>query len=71
MQPIKLKLSSDGVHASLAIAGATVDLAAPDIDKLIRELAAARAQMTPVHPAEPPDDPAKRRQSALEREGCA
>ena len=59
MQPIKLKLSSDGVHASLAIAGATVDLAAPDIDKLIRELAAARAQMTPVHPAEPPDDPAK------------
>jgi hypothetical protein len=26
---------------------------------LIRDLAAARAKMTPVHPAEPPDDPRK------------
>ena len=28
-----------------------------DIDRLIRDLAAARAKMTPVHPAEPPSDP--------------
>jgi hypothetical protein len=59
MQPIKLKLSSDGMHASLAIAGATMDLAATDIDTLIRDLAAVRAKMTPVHPAEPPNDLAR------------
>jgi hypothetical protein len=59
MQPIKLKLSSDGVHAAMTVAGATADLAAHDIDKLIRDLAAVRARMTPVHPAEPPDDSAK------------
>lgn len=59
MQPIKLKLLSDGVHASLAIAGATAELTGPDIDKLIRDLAAVRTNMTPVHPAEPPGDPAR------------
>ena len=59
MQPIKVKLSSDGAHAAMTVAGATADLAAHDIDKLIRDLAAVRARMTPVHPAEPPDDPAK------------
>ena len=59
MQPIKLKLSSDGAHAAMTVAGATADLAAHDIDRLIRDLAAVRARMTPVHPAEPPDDPAK------------
>ena len=56
MQPIKLKLSADGAHAALSLAGATSDLSAHDIDKLIRDLAAVRAKMTPVHPAEPPDD---------------
>ena len=59
MQPIKVKLSSDGAHASMTVAGATADLAAHDIDNLIRDLAAVRAKMTPVHPAEPPADPAK------------
>ena len=59
MQPIKVKLSPDGGHAAMTVAGATADLAAHDIDKLIRDLAAARARMTPVHPAEPPNDPAK------------
>ena len=63
MQPIKLKPSSDGAHATLSFAGATMDLAAPDIDRLIRDLAAVRAKLTPVHPAEPPDDPAKVHQS--------
>ena len=59
MQPIKLKLSSDAAHAALTVAGATMDLSAHDIDRLIRDLAAVRAKMTPVHPAEAPDDPAK------------
>jgi hypothetical protein len=59
MQPIKLKLSSDNTNAALSIAGATADLTALDIDNLIRDLAAVRAKMTPVHPAEPPSDPAK------------
>ena len=59
MQPIKLKLSADGAHAALSVAGTTSDLSAHDIDKLIRDLAAVRARMTPVHPAEPPSDPAK------------
>ena len=63
MQPIKLKPSSDGAHATLLFAGTTMDLTAPDIDRLIRDLAAVRAKMTPVHPAEPPDDPAKVHQS--------
>ena len=59
MQPIKLKVSSDGAHAALSVAGASIDLSAHDIDTLIRDLAAVRARMTPVHPAEPPSDPAK------------
>jgi hypothetical protein len=63
MQPIKLKPSSDGAHATLSFAGQTMELSAPEIDRLIRELAAVRAKMTPVHPAEPPDDPAKVHQS--------
>ena len=63
MQPIKLKLSPDGVHTALSVAGATADLSAQDIDRLIRDLAAVRAKMTPIHPAEPPDDPAKVHQS--------
>ena len=63
MQPIKLKPSSDGAHATLSFAGQAMELSAPDIDRLIRELAAVRANMTPVHPAEPPDDPAKVHQS--------
>jgi hypothetical protein len=54
---IKLKVLSDGTHASMSVAGTTADLSASDIDKLIRDLAAVRARMTPVHPAEPPDDP--------------
>ena len=59
MQQIKLELSSDGTHAALSVAGATAKLSAPDIDRLIRDLAALRARMTPIHPAEPPDDPAE------------
>ena len=56
---IKVQLSSDNTHAKV---GAET-LSAADIDKLIRDLAAVRAKMTPVHPAEPPSDPDKLHQS--------
>lgn len=58
MQPIKVQLSSDGANAALSVAGVKAELSATDIDELIRRLAAVRAQMNPVHPAEPPHDPA-------------
>lgn len=57
MHPVKLKLSSDG--AKLVLGAVSADLSAHDVDDLIRDLAAARARMTPVHPAEPPADPGK------------
>jgi hypothetical protein len=60
---IKIQLMPDNAHAKLAVAGATENLSAADIDHLIRDLAAVRAKMAPVHPAEPPDDPAKLHQS--------
>jgi hypothetical protein len=59
MPPIKIELSSDRARASLSAPRASVDLVADDVDALIRELAALRARMTPVHPAEPPDEPEK------------
>jgi hypothetical protein len=52
---IKPKLSSDGTKLALG----SVELSAAEVDRLIHDLAAARAKMTPVHPAEPPDDPSK------------
>ncbi len=60
---IKLKPSSDGAKATLTLGAASTDLSATDIDKLIRDLAAIRAKMTPVHPAEPPANPALLHQS--------
>jgi hypothetical protein len=57
MPPIKLEVSSDRRQATLSLGSARVVLAAHDIDGLIRDLAAARATMTPVHPAEVPKDP--------------
>jgi hypothetical protein len=59
MLPIELKLSSGRARATLSVARQSVELGAADIDALIRELAALRARMAPVHPAEPPDDPEK------------
>lgn len=55
---IKTKLIS-GTTASIALGGSSEALSASDIDKLIRDLAAIRAGMTPVQPAEPPNDPDK------------
>ena len=57
MQPIKLKLGPDPSRAMLSVTGAAVELGAHDVDQLIRDLAALRAQMTPIHPAVPPADP--------------
>jgi len=41
---------------SISIDGSAAKLSAGDVDSLIHDLAAARAKMTPIHPAEPPDD---------------
>ncbi len=57
MLPIRVELSSRGGNAALSVGSESAELAAHDIDRLIRDLAAARALMTPIHPAEPPDDP--------------
>ena len=59
MQPVKLKPSSDGATLALSLGSASADLSASDVDQLIRDLAAARSRMTPIHPAEPPADPSK------------
>jgi hypothetical protein len=56
---IKVQLSPDNTHAKV---GAET-LSATDIDQLIRDLAAARAKMTPIHPAEAPGDSRKLHQS--------
>jgi hypothetical protein len=63
MPPIKLKPFSDGTSLSLSLDSVSANLSASDVDQLIRNLAAARAKMTPVVPAEPPADPAKLHQS--------
>lgn len=62
MQPIKLELSSDQT-LTLAIKSGSTELSAAGVDDLIRRLAAHRAKMTPINPAEPPADPAKRHAS--------
>jgi hypothetical protein len=53
---IDLQVSSDRMTLSLS---GTAQLSAESVDQLIRDLAAARAKMTPVHPAEPPSDLSK------------
>ena len=59
MHPAKLKPSFDGSKLSLALGTASAELSALDVDQLIHDLAAARAKMTPIHSAEPPDDARK------------
>lgn len=60
---ITLQSSSDRTQVMLKLGAASADLSAHDIDRLICDLAAVRAQMTPVHPAEPPADPGRLHQS--------
>jgi hypothetical protein len=52
MQPITLTPSPDGT--ALNSRSAALRISATDIDRLIHDLAAVRAKMTPIHPAEPP-----------------
>jgi len=59
MQPIELHLASGGAQLECSMRGETATLSAAAVDELIRDLAAARARMTPIHPAEPPGDPAR------------
>jgi hypothetical protein len=59
MQPITLTPSSDGTALDLALGASSAELSAGDVDRLIHDLAALRAKMTPIHPAEPPSDPEK------------
>lgn len=56
---IKVQLAADRTHAKLG----SESLDAAGIDRLIHDLADARAKMTPVHPAEPPADASKVHQS--------
>jgi hypothetical protein len=59
MQSIHLELAPDRSRVTLSVASTAVELGAHDIDRLIRDLAAVRGQMTPIHPAEPPAEPDK------------
>ena len=59
MLPIRLDVSRDTTRLSLGVGTEETDLTAKGVDRLIQHLAECRAQMSPVHPAEPPDDPAR------------
>ena len=59
MQPIKVELSVRLPRGAMgkSVAGKSVELTAQEVDRLIRDLAAVRARMTPVHPAVVPQGP--------------
>jgi len=59
VQQFRLDLSADAMTVSISIDRGVAELTAVEVDALIHDLAAARAKMTPIHPAEPPDDPNK------------
>ena len=59
MKASKPELSADATRLTITINGQSAQLEASAVDRLIHDLAAARAKMTPVHPAEPPSDPAE------------
>src|SRR5262245_48663511 len=63
MLPIKLDVSRDTTRLALRVGSEETDLTAEGVDRLITHLAERRAQMSPVHPAEPPDDPTRLHQS--------
>jgi hypothetical protein len=56
MLPIRLDVSRDTTRLSLGVGAEDTELTAEGVDRLIQHLAECRAQMSPVHPAEPPDD---------------
>jgi hypothetical protein len=63
MLPIRLDVSRDTTRLLLGVGGEDTELTAEGVDRLIRHLAECRAAMSPVHPAEPPDDPSRLHQS--------
>jgi hypothetical protein len=56
---IEIYPSEDATTLNVSIDGGVAHMSAGDVDALIRDLAAARARMTPIHSAVPPDDPEK------------
>lgn len=63
MLPIRLNVSRDTTRLSLGVGSESTELTAEGVDRLIQHLAECRARMSPVHPAEPPDDPTRVHQS--------
>ena len=63
MLPIRLDVSRDTTRLLLGVGDEETELTAEGVDRLIQHLAERRAQMSPVHPAEPPDDPTRLHQS--------
>lgn len=55
---LSLDLSEDGTTLTARADSDSAQLTAAQVDDLIRTLAEQRARMKPVHPAEPPSDPA-------------
>jgi hypothetical protein len=56
MLPIRLDISRDTTRLSLGVGPEDTELTAEGVDRLIQHLAECRAQMSPLPPAEPPDD---------------
>jgi hypothetical protein len=56
MLPIRLDVSRDTTRLSLGVGSEDTELTAEGVERLIQHLAECRARMSPVHPAEPPDD---------------
>lgn len=59
MHPFALEVADNSTHLTVSPPGSAqaVTLSAHEIDALIRELVRHRATMTPIQPAEPPQDP--------------
>ena len=63
MLPIRLDVSRDTTRLALGVGDEQTELTADGVDRLIQHLAECRAQMSPVHPADPPNDPTRLHQS--------
>ena len=63
MLPIKLDVPRDTTRLLLGVGEEETELTAEGVDRLIKHLADCRAQMSPVHPADPPDDSTRVHQS--------
>lgn len=59
MLPIRLDVSRDTTRLLLGVGSEETELTAEGVDRLIQHLAECRSRMSPVQPAEPPDDPTR------------